>query len=67
MTNLEQAQQALALVEQAIAAVKFAAAEEQKLTHSTHIDKHYREALERLETKRLGAEVLLKRVEIIGR
>ena len=67
MTNLEQTQHALTLVEQAIAAVKFVAEEEQKLMHTVHIDIRYREALNRLEIKKLGYEVLLKRIEIIGR
>lgn len=67
MTNLEKAQKTLALIEHAIFNVKFAAEEEQKITHTKHIDPHYQEALDRLEVKRVGAEVYLKRVELIGK
>lgn len=65
MTALELAQKRLLLTEHAIFNVKFAAAEERKLTHAKHIDKYYVEALDRLEVKLCGDRAYLSRVEIL--
>jgi hypothetical protein len=67
MTELEKAQRQLDLVVDAIAAVKFAAEEERKITHAKHIDPYYREALDRLEVKLTGARAYAYRVQTIGR
>jgi len=57
----------LELVLGAIAAVKSAAEEERKITHSKHIDKYYSEALDRLDVKLTGARAYADRVGAIGR
>lgn len=67
MTELEKAQQRLALVEHAIWNVKFAAEEERKITHAKHLDQYYVEALDRLGVKLTGARAYLTRIETIGR
>lgn len=67
MTELEKAQKAVLLVEHAIFNVKFAANEERKITHAKHIDKHYVDALDRLDLKLTGARAYLTRIETIGR
>ena len=67
MTELEKAQKKLDLVVDAIAAVKFAAEEERKITHAKHIDQYYAEALDRLDLKLTGARAYLGRIEAIGR
>ena len=63
----EKAQRQLDLITDAIAAVKFAADEERKITHSKHIDPYYQEALDRLDVKLTGARVYAFRVQTIGR
>ena len=67
MTELEKAQRKLDLVVDAIAAVKFAAEEERKITHAKHIDTFYEEALDRLDVKLTGARAYAYRVQTIGR
>jgi hypothetical protein len=67
MTELEKAQRKLDLVVDAIAAVKFAAEEERKITHAKHIDTFYAEALDRLDLKLTGARAYAYRVQTIGR
>lgn len=67
MTELEKAQRKLDLITNAIAAVKFAAEEEQKITHAKHIDTFYVEALDRLDLKLTGARAYAYRVQVIGR
>lgn len=67
MSELKRAQRQLALVEHAIFNVRFAASEEQKLTHSKHIDPYYIEALDRLDVKLTGVRAYLSRVETVGR
>jgi hypothetical protein len=67
MTELEKAQRKLDLVVDAIAAVKFAAEEERKITHAKHIDTFYSEALDRLDLKLTGARAYAYRVQTIGR
>lgn len=54
------------LLEQAIFNIKFAAQEEQKLTHKPHFDVPYRQILEILDLKRTYEESKLKRLEILG-
>jgi hypothetical protein len=67
MTELEKAQRKLDLITDAIAAVKFAAEEERKITHAKHIDKFYAEALDCLDLKLTGARAYAYRVQTIGR
>ena len=67
MTEVEKAQRRLDLITDAIAAVKFAAEEERKITHAKHIDPYYQEALDRLEVKLTGARACAHRVMTIGR
>lgn len=67
MNELEKAQRKLDLVVDAIAAVKFAAEEERKITHAKHIDQHYVDALDRLDVKLTGVRAYLTRIETIGR
>lgn len=67
MTEVENAQQRLDLITDAIAAVKFAAEEERKITHAKHIDPYYQEALNRLDVKLTGARAYAYRVMTIGR
>lgn len=67
MTELEKAQRRLDLITDAIAAVKFAAEEERKITHAKHIDQFYAEALDRLDVKLTGTRAYLTRIETIGR
>ena len=67
MTEVEKAQRQLDLITDAIAAVKFAAEEERKITHAKHIDPYYQEALDRLEVKLTGARAYAHRVMTIGR
>ena len=67
MTEVENAQRRLDLITDAIAAVKFAAEEERKITHARHIDQYYVEALDRLEVKLTGARAYAYRVMTIGR
>jgi len=67
MTELEKAQRKLDLVVDTIAAVKFAAEEERKITHAKHIDTFYAEALDRLDLKLTGARAYAYRVQTIGR
>jgi hypothetical protein len=67
MTELEKAQRKLDLITNAIAAVKFAAEEERKITHAKHIDTFYVEALDRLDLKLTGARAYAYRVQVIGR
>jgi len=67
MTELEKAQRKLDLITNAIAAVKFAAEEERKITHAKHIDTFYAEALDRLDLKLTGARAYAYRVQVIGR
>ena len=67
MTEVEKAHRRLDLITDAIAAVKFAAEEERKITHAKHIDPDYRDALECLETKLGGARSYAYRVMTIGR
>lgn len=67
MTELEKAQRKLDLVVDAIAAVKFAAEEERKITHAKHIDTFYEEALDRLDVKLTGARAYAYLVQTIGR
>ena len=67
MTEVEKAQRRLDLITDAIAAVKFAAEEERKITHAKHIDTFYEEALDRLDVKLTGARAYAYRVMTIGR
>jgi hypothetical protein len=67
MTKLEVAQQQLNLITDAIIAVKFAAAEERKITHAKHIDQDYLDALNCLDLKLTGARAYAYRVQTIGR
>ena len=67
MTEVEKAQRRLDLITDAIAAVKFAAEEERKITHAKHIDDDYCTALEYLELKLTGARAYAFRVQTIGR
>lgn len=67
MTALEIAQKRVLLTEHAVFNVKFAAAEERKMTHAKHIDQYYVEALDRLEVKLCGDRAYLSRVEILGK
>lgn len=67
MTEVEKAQRQLDLITDAIAAVKFAAKEERKITHAKHIDPYYQEALDRLEVKLTGEQAYAYRVMTIGR
>lgn len=67
MTEAEKAQRQLNLITDAIAAVRYAAEEERKVTHVKHLDPFYLEALNRLETKLTGARAYAFRVQTIGR
>jgi len=67
MMDLEQAQRQMDLITDAIAAVKYAADEERRITHSKHIDPLYFQALGRLEAKLTGARAYAFRVQTIGR
>jgi hypothetical protein len=67
MNELEKAQRKHDLVVDAIAAIKFAAEEERKITHNKHIDQYYVEALDRLDVKLTGARAYLGRIEAVGR
>jgi hypothetical protein len=67
MNELEKAQRRLDLITDAIAAVKFAAEEERKITHDKHIDPDYRDALDCLDLKLTGARAYAYRVRVIGR
>lgn len=67
MTEFEKAQRKLDLITNAIAAVKFAAEEERKITHNKHIDTYYAEALDRLDLKLTGARAYAYRVQTIGK
>ena len=66
LTAAEKAQRQLDLITDAIAAVKYAAEEERKVTHAKHIDPYYREALDRLDVKLVGARAYAFRVQTIG-
>lgn len=67
MTEVEKAQRRLDLITDAIAAVKFAAEEERKITHTKHIDPDYLDALDCLELKLTGARAYAYRVMTVGR
>ena len=67
MNEVEKADRCLLLIEHAIAAVKFAAEEERKVTHAKHIDPYYQEALNHLDVKLTGARAYAYRVQTIGR
>ena len=67
MTEVEKAQRQLDLITDAIAAVKYAAEEERKITHAKHIDPHYQEALDRLDVKLTGGRAYAHHVMTIGR
>ena len=67
MTETLKAQQRLDLITDAIEAVRYAAEEERRITHSRHIDPYYRQALDRLEIKLTGARAYAFRVQTIGR
>lgn len=67
MTEAEKAQRQLDLITDAIAAVRYAAEEERKVTHVKHLDPFYLEALNRLETKLTSARAYTFRVQTIGR
>ena len=65
MNEVEKAQRQLDLITDAIAAVKFAAEEERKITHARHIGSNYRDALDCLELKLTGAREYAYRVMTI--
>ena len=67
MTELEKAQREVELIDRAINTLKECAAEERKMYHAKHIDQYYREALDRLEVKKVGADAYLYRIKVIGR
>ena len=67
MNEVEKAQRRLDLITDAIAAVKFAAEEERKITHAKHLDPDYLDALDHLELKLTGARAYAFRVMTIGR
>lgn len=67
MMDPEQAQRQVDLITAAIEAVRSAADEERRITHSKHIDPLYHQALGRLEAKLTGARAYAFRVQIIGR
>ena len=67
MTELEKAQREVELIDHAISTLKECAAEERKMYHEKHIDQYYREALDRLEVKKVGADAYLYRIKVIGR
>ena len=67
MTEAEKAQRQLDLITDAVAAIKFAAEEECKITHSKHIDPLYQEALDRLDVKLTGVRAYAFRVQTVGR
>ena len=63
ITNeLEKQKQIVALLEHAIFNIKFAAAEEHKITHKKCIDSPYQRCLDYLDLKRTYEESKLKRV-----
>lgn len=55
------------LVERAIKAVRDSAAEDQKMNHLAHVDPQYREALNSLEVKLIGAKAVFMRIKTLGR
>lgn len=67
MTELEKAQRQLDLITDAVAAVKFAADEERKVTHSKHIDPLYQKVLDDLDIKLTGVRAWAFRVQTVGR
>ena len=67
MSEQEKAQRQLDLITEAIAAVRYAAEEERKVTHAKHIDLYYQEALDRLDAKLTGVRAYAHRVMTIGR
>jgi hypothetical protein len=67
MTELEKARREVELICHAINTLKECAAEERKMWHDKHTDQYYREALDRLDVKRTGAEAYLWRLETVGR
>lgn len=67
MNEAEKAQRQMDLITDAVAAVKYAAEEERKVTHSKHIDPYYQEALDRLNVKLTGARAYAFRVQTIGK
>lgn len=67
MNELEKQQKIVQLLEHAIFNIKFAAAEEQKITHKAHIDPPYQQCLDYLDLKRTYEESKLKRAKIIGK
>jgi len=67
MDILNESQLQLDLITDAIAAVKFAAEEERKITHSTYIDPLYKEALDRLDVKLAGIRTRAFRMQTLGR
>lgn len=62
--SILQAIKEVELIDLAIKTVKECADQEKKLYHSKHINAHYRDALERLEVKRVGAYANLSRYNI---
>jgi hypothetical protein len=66
MTDFEKAKRAVELINHAMNTLKECAAEERKMYHDKHTDQYYREALDRLDVKRTGAEAYLFRLEILG-
>jgi len=68
ITNeLEKQKQIVALLEHAIFNIKYAATEEQKITHKAHIDASYQQCIDLLNLKRTYEESKLKRVGVIGK
>lgn len=67
MSNRESVATEIDLITDAIAAVKYAAEEDQKISHNKHIDKHYRDALACLNIKLTGATVSRVRAQTIGK
>lgn len=65
MNEAEKAQRQLDLITDAILAVRNAAEEERKVTHSKHIDPYYREALDRLDVKLTGARAYAFRAQTV--
>lgn len=67
MNELEKAQRRLDLITDGIAAVKFAAEEERKITHNKHIDADYMAALNCLAGKLTGARAYAYRIQVLGK
>lgn len=67
MTEIEKLQERISAIDQAITATQHAISVDRKMSHDRHVNGHFTKALTELTAVKNSLQLLLKRVETVGR